>query len=58
MRLLISFAALFMSVVRLLMGLGGLVPLDAISGEQPGFSNTEIGFLGSAHFFSFFIGCW
>ena len=58
MRLMLSFAALFLSVVLLQMGLGGLVPLDAISGGQLGFSNTQIGFLGSAHFFGFFIGCW
>jgi MFS family permease len=58
MRLLISFAALFISVVLLQLGLGGVAPLDAISGVELGFSNAEIGFLGSAHFFGFFIGCW
>lgn len=58
MRLLISFAALFLSVVLLQLGLGGVAPLDAISGVQLGFSTTQIGLLGSAHFFGFFIGCW
>ncbi|MCF8486840.1 MAG: MFS transporter [Rhodobacteraceae bacterium] len=58
MRLLISFAALFISVVLLQLGLGGVAPLDAISGVELGFSKAEIGFLGSAHFFGFFIGCW
>ena len=58
MRLLISFAALFLSVILLQLGLGGVAPLDAISGTQLGFSKAEIGFLGSAHFFGFFIGCW
>jgi MFS family permease len=58
MRLLISFAALFMSVVLLQLGLGGVVPLDALSGVELGFSPAEIGLLGSAHFIGFFIGCW
>lgn len=58
MRLLISFAALFVSVVLLQLGLGGVAPLDALSGVALGFSTAEIGFLGSAHFTGFFIGCW
>lgn len=58
MRLLISFAALFLSVVLLQLGLGGVVPLDALSGVELGFSSGEIGLLGSAHFIGFFIGCW
>lgn len=58
MRLLVSFAALFLSVVLLQLGLGGVAPLDAISGEALGFSTAEVGLLGSAHFFGFFIGCW
>lgn len=58
MRLLISFAALFVSVVLLQLGLGGVAPLDALSGVMLGFSAGEIGMLGSAHFVGFFIGCW
>ena len=58
MRLLISFAALFLSVVLLQLGSGGLGPLDALSGLKLDFSRTQIGLLGSAHFFGFFIGCW
>ena len=58
MRLLISFTALFGSVVLLQLGLGTLAPLDAISGVQLGFTTGEIGILGSAHFLGFFIGCW
>jgi MFS family permease len=58
MRLLISFAALFLSVILLQMGAGGLAPLDAISGLKLGFTTAEVGILGSAHFFGFFIGCW
>ncbi|MDN5787262.1 MFS transporter, partial [Pseudorhodobacter sp.] len=58
MRLLITFAALFLSVVLLQLGSGGVAPLDAISGAALDFTTTEIGLLGSAHFVGFFIGCW
>ena len=58
MRVLITFAALFLSVVLLLFGAGGVVPLDAISGAALGFSKSQIGLMGSAHFLGFFIGCW
>ncbi|MDO9524739.1 MAG: MFS transporter, partial [Gemmobacter sp.] len=58
MRLMVSFAALFLSVVLLQLGLGGVAPLDALSGVDLGFSTAEIGILGSAHFLGFFIGCW
>lgn len=58
MRLFISFAALLMSVVLLQLGSGGVAPLDALSGVQLGFTTSQIGLLGSAHFFGFFIGCW
>lgn len=58
MRLPLSFAALFLSVVLLQLSSGGVGPLDAISGITLGFTTAEIGFLGSAHFIGFFIGCW
>lgn len=58
MRMLISFAALFLSVVLLQLSSGGVGPLDALTGLRSGFSTGEVGFLGSAHFFGFFIGCW
>ncbi len=58
MRLLISFAALFLSVIFLQLGTGGVAPLDALSGVALDFSKAEIGTLGSAHFLGFFIGCW
>ncbi|MBY5978365.1 MFS transporter [Phaeobacter italicus] len=58
MRLLISFAALFLSVILLQLSTGGVGPLDAISGLTHGFDKEQIGFLGSAHFVGFFIGCW
>ena len=58
MRLLVSFAALFLSVALLQLGLGGVAPLDALSGVALGFTAAEIGMLGSAHFLGFFIGCW
>ena len=58
MRMLISFAALFFSVVLLQLSSGGVGPLDVLSGTDLGFTRQEIGMLGSAHFFGFFIGCW
>lgn len=58
MRLLISFAALFLSVILLQLSSGGVGPLDALSGFALGFTTAEIGMLGSAHFVGFFIGCW
>jgi len=58
MRLLISFAALYLAVVLLQLSSGGVGPLDALSGIQEGFTTTQVGLLGSAHFLGFFIGCW
>ena len=58
MRLLISFAALFLSVLLLQLSSGGVGPLDALSGLALNFTRQEIGLLGSAHFLGFFIGCW
>jgi MFS family permease len=58
MRILLTFAALFLSVVMLQLGSGGIGPLDAISGLGLGFTKGEVGLLGSAHFLGFFIGCW
>ena len=58
MRLLISFAALFLSITLLQLSSGAIGPLDALSGLKSGFSTTQIGLLGSSQFFGFFIGCW
>lgn len=58
MRLIISFTALFLSVILMQLSSGGVGPLDALSGVQLGFTTTQIGLLGSAHFLGFFIGCW
>lgn len=58
MRLLITFAALFLSVALLQVSSGAVGPLDAISGAALGFSTADIGFLGSAHYVGFFVGCW
>ncbi|MEP1765232.1 MAG: MFS transporter [Sulfitobacter sp.] len=58
MRMMISFAALFSSVVLLQLSSGGVGPLDVLSGVQLGFTRQQIGLLGSAHFLGFFIGCW
>jgi len=58
LRLLLSFAALILSVVLLQLSSGGVGPLDALSGLALGFSTAEVGLLGSAHYVGFFIGCW
>ncbi len=58
MRLIISFLSLFLSVILLQLSSGGVGPLDALSGLQIGFTTGQVGLLGSAHFFGFFIGCW
>ncbi len=58
MRLIVSFTALFLSVLLLQLSSGGVGPLDALSGLQLGFTTAQIGMLGSAHFLGFFIGCW
>ena len=58
MRILISFGALFLSMIFLQLSSGAIGSLDALSGLELGFSKPEIGLLGSAHFIGFFIGCW
>jgi len=58
MRMMLSFTALFLSVILLQLSSGGVGPLDALSGIALGFSKGEIGILGSSHFLGFFIGCW
>ena len=58
MRTLLSFAALLLSVTLVQLGSGVLGPLDALAGRALMFTSGEIGFLGSAHFLGFFIGCW
>ncbi len=57
MRLIISLSALLVSVLFVQVGSGSLGPLDALSGLEFGFSPTSIGYLGSAHFVGFFVGC-
>lgn len=58
MRTIISFAALFLSVIFLQLSSGGIAPLDALSGLTLNFTTSQIGLLGSAHFLGFFLGCW
>ncbi len=58
MRMIISFASLFLSVTLLQLSSGGVGPLDALNGLDVGFTQSQVGVLGSAHFFGFFIGCW
>ena len=58
MRLMISFSALFLSVLLLQLSNGGVGPLDALSGIALDFTTGQVGMLGSAHFLGFFLGCW
>lgn len=58
MRMIISFAALLLSVLLLQFSSGAVGPLDALTGLDGGFTRGEVGFLGSMHFTGFFIGCW
>jgi len=58
MRLLLSLAALLLSITLLQLSSGAIGPLDALSGFQVGFTKTQIGLLGSAQFLGFFVGCW
>ncbi|MEX0971105.1 MAG: MFS transporter [Paracoccaceae bacterium] len=58
MRIMITFAALLLSVTLLQLHSGAMGPLDALAGLAFGFSSTQVGMLGSAHFVGFFIGCW
>ncbi|MCH2163137.1 MAG: MFS transporter [Marinovum sp.] len=58
MRMMISFAALILSVLLLQLSSGAVAPLDALSGLSLGFTTAQIGWLGSAHFVGFFVGCW
>lgn len=58
MRLLLTFAPLFASMILTQLGAGGIAPLDAVSGLDLGFSAAQVGVLGSAHFLGFFAGCW
>lgn len=58
MRLIISFIALFASISLLQLSSGAIGPLDVLSGAAEGFTNTQIGLLGSSRFLGFFVGCW
>jgi hypothetical protein len=57
MRTLISFTALFLSILLVQLGSGTLGPLDALAGIEPGFTPQEIGLLVSANFICFLFGC-
>lgn len=58
MKFLLSFGSLFVAVILLQLSTSALGPLDALSGFVHGFTRTEIGLMGSAHFVGFFVGCW
>ena len=56
--LLISFLALFASIFFLQLGNSILAPFDVLVGLNVGFTNFQIGLLGSSHFVGFLTGCW
>ena len=56
--LLISFLALFASIFFLQLGNSILAPFDVLVGLNVGFTNFEVGLLGSSHFLGFLTGCW
>ena len=56
--LVVSFLALFFSIFFLQLGSSILAPFDALAGLEIGFSNIELGLLGSSHFAGFLLGCW
>ena len=56
MRLILSLAALFLSIILLQLASGGVGPLDALTGLEEGFSKGQIGVLGSSHFFGMLVG--
>ena len=56
MSFLISLSALFLSAIFIQVGGSSLGPLDALVGHEQGFSASQIGLLGSAHFFGLLIG--
>ncbi len=58
MRMLLSLAPLLFSILLMQLSTGGVGPLDALKGLEHDFSKAQIGYLGSAHFLGFFIGCW
>lgn len=57
MKTLLSISALLLTILLMQMGTTALGPLDALSAIQHGFSNTQIGIIGGAHFVGFIIGC-
>ncbi|MEM9781588.1 MAG: MFS transporter [Pseudomonadota bacterium] len=57
MTAIVSFAALFASIMLVQFGSGSLGPLDVLAATARGFTDQEIGLLGSAHFAGFLLGC-
>lgn len=54
---LLPFLSLFISTFFLQLGLGSIAPVDALAGAAKGFSTLTLGFLGTAHFLGFGMGC-
>ena len=57
MKTLLSISALLFTIMFMQMGTTALGPLDTLSAIEIGFSNTEIGVIGGAHFLGFLLGC-
>ena len=57
MKTLLSISALLLTIMLMQMGTTALGPLDTLSAIELGFSNTEIGAIGGAHFLGFLVGC-
>ena len=57
MKTLLSISALLLTIMLMQMGTTALGPLDTLSAIELGFSNTEIGTIGGAHFLGFLVGC-
>ena len=57
MKTLLSISALLFTIMLMQMGTTALGPLDTLSAIELGFSNTEIGAIGGAHFLGFLVGC-
>lgn len=54
---IISFGALFLSVIFMQIGAGSMAPFDALAGVYGGFTLGQVGLMGSTHFIGFLLGC-
>lgn len=57
MNTLLAISALLFTIFLMQAGSGALGPLDVLSAIEMGFTSTQIGSIGGAHFVGFIIGC-